>query len=49
MRGFGDRFKPVSDLFDGWLSQTCEAEPATRWKLLADWERAPAARAAHPR
>ena len=49
MRGFGDRFKPVSDLFDGWLSQTCEAEPATRWKLLADWGRAPAARAAHPR
>lgn len=49
MRGFGDQFKSVSDTFDDWLSQACESAPATRNRLLAEWERAPAARASHPR
>jgi aromatic ring-opening dioxygenase catalytic subunit (LigB family) len=36
--------------FDGWLSGVLEVgEPIARAKLLAGWEAAPAARAAHPR
>jgi aromatic ring-opening dioxygenase catalytic subunit (LigB family) len=49
MRGYGDpRFGPVSDAFDHWLVQTCEAEPQDRENALAHWERAPQARLCHP-
>lgn len=49
MRGYGDpRFGPVSDTFDAWLVQACEAEPAQREQALASWDRAPQARLCHP-
>jgi aromatic ring-opening dioxygenase catalytic subunit (LigB family) len=36
--------------FDGWLNGVLlQGDPATRSKLLAGWEAAPSARAAHPR
>ncbi len=38
-----------SQAFDTWLGDTCTAEPAARSRLLANWERAPSARASHPR
>ena len=49
MRGYGDpRFGPVSDAFDAWLGQACEAEPTQRALALASWEEAPQARLCHP-
>ena len=49
MRAYGDaRFGPVSDEFDGWLTQTCEAEPLQRMQGLARWDQAPQARSCHP-
>ena len=49
MRAYGDvRFGPVSDEFDGWLTQTCEAEPLQRTRGLARWDQAPRARLCHP-
>ena len=38
-----------SSVFDSWLTSACEAPPQQRRQLLADWDRAPAARLAHPR
>lgn len=38
-----------SRVFDDWLSAACTSKPATRHASLADWDQAPAARAAHPR
>ena len=35
--------------FDAWLVDAIEADPATRDARLAEWERAPGARQAHPR
>jgi aromatic ring-opening dioxygenase catalytic subunit (LigB family) len=36
--------------FDDWLTETlCNVAPEQRWQLLAQWEIAPGARAAHPR
>jgi len=51
MRGMMGGGDPARDslAFDTWLGEACTAEPATRSRLLADWERAPAARASHPR
>src|SRR5262249_8806523 len=50
MRGF---MKPeslaFSERFDAWLAQAVTAEPAARDAQLADWQRAPSAREAHPR
>lgn len=40
----------ASEQFDAWLTQTVETtDPAARDADLVDWERAPAARACHPR
>lgn len=41
--------REASMVFDGWLRESCEAEPALRERRLAAWSSAPAARAAHPR
>ncbi len=38
-----------SRVFEGWLGEACAAEPASRQELLSRWDRAPAARSAHPR
>ncbi|MGK2885583.1 MAG: DODA-type extradiol aromatic ring-opening family dioxygenase [Rhodococcus sp. (in: high G+C Gram-positive bacteria)] len=38
-----------SRVFDEWLAEACAATPASREELLSRWERAPAARSAHPR
>ncbi len=38
-----------SRAFDDWLTAACTSEPTTRYARLADWNQAPAARAAHPR
>lgn len=40
---------PSSRVFDDWLRETCEAEPARREERLSRWMTAPAARDAHPR
>lgn len=38
-----------SRAFDGWLAETVTASPEERDRRLVEWERAPAARASHPR
>ena len=38
-----------SRIFDDWLDAACTAKPSTRQSKLANWDQAPAARAAHPR
>jgi aromatic ring-opening dioxygenase catalytic subunit (LigB family) len=40
---------PVAEAFDGWLRETMAMDPDPRESRLIAWERAPAARAAHPR
>jgi aromatic ring-opening dioxygenase catalytic subunit (LigB family) len=50
MRGFRDpRARPVAEAFDGWLRETMALDATERDRRLADWSRAPSARAAHPR
>jgi aromatic ring-opening dioxygenase catalytic subunit (LigB family) len=50
LRSFGPAARAPSAAFDGWLADTLAiAEPAARADALAAWERAPAARLAHPR
>lgn len=44
----GEERRRDSVRFDGWLSETLPA-PAGRTERLLEWERAPAARGAHPR
>ncbi len=44
--GGGD---PASEVFDGWLAETVSSSAEGRMQRLIDWEKAPAARAAHPR
>ncbi len=41
--------REASQLFDAWLRETCDADPALREDRMAAWSAAPAARAAHPR
>ena len=41
--------RDVSERFDAWLQKTVTAEPQTRNLLLQQWDKAPAARQAHPR
>ncbi len=49
MRGYGDqRFAPISDEFDRWLSDAVTASPARRDTLLQHWDEAPSARLCHP-
>jgi aromatic ring-opening dioxygenase catalytic subunit (LigB family) len=49
MRGFGPQGQAASAAFDAWLRSTVTSEPLVREQLLREWQRAPAARAAHPR
>ena len=50
LRAFGPAAREPSAAFDGWLESTLAiADAATRSATLAAWERAPAARLAHPR
>ena len=50
LRAFRDpRSVPIAETFDAWLRDAATAEPADRDRQLANWESAPAARAAHPR
>ncbi len=49
LREFGPRGAVASSEFDAWLTQTlCETSPAQRTRDLIGWEKAPAARLAHP-
>lgn len=49
LRQFGPGAAAVSKAFDGWLTHTLvETGPAERRAQLIEWERAPAAREAHP-
>ena len=50
LRAFGPAARAPSAAFDAWLDSTLAiADAATRSATLAAWERAPAARLAHPR
>jgi aromatic ring-opening dioxygenase catalytic subunit (LigB family) len=50
LRAFGPAAREPSAAFDGWLESTLAiADAAARAATLAAWERAPAARLAHPR
>ena len=50
LRAFGPAAAAPSAAFDGWLDSTLAIDdPARRSATLAEWERAPAARLAHPR
>jgi aromatic ring-opening dioxygenase catalytic subunit (LigB family) len=51
MRGFGSRdAKPTSAQFEGWLNESIsEPDARVRRERLLNWEKAPAARLAHPR
>lgn len=50
LRAFGPVGRDASAAFDAWLQQVlAETDPVRRVAALADWEHAPAARAAHPR
>jgi aromatic ring-opening dioxygenase catalytic subunit (LigB family) len=50
LRAFRDpRAIPVAEAFDAWLRETMALDSAERDRRLIDWERAPAARGAHPR
>ena len=50
LRAFGPAARAPSAAFDAWLESTLAmADAAARSRTLADWERAPAARLAHPR
>ncbi|CAN7498500.1 class III extradiol ring-cleavage dioxygenase [Pseudoduganella sp. LjRoot289] len=49
LRQFGPAGAAASHQFDAWLRQTMALPPAQRTAQLVEWERAPAARTAHPR
>ena len=50
LRAFGPAARAPSAAFDAWLESTLAmSDAATRSGTLAAWERAPAARLAHPR
>jgi aromatic ring-opening dioxygenase catalytic subunit (LigB family) len=49
MRAYGNpQYGPMSDAFDDWLTKAVESGPEERYRLLANWEQAPAARHCHP-
>jgi len=48
LRGFGPAFSEASDQFDAWLTDAV-GDAKTRDEKLGEWQRAPAARVAHPR
>jgi aromatic ring-opening dioxygenase catalytic subunit (LigB family) len=49
LRLFGPAGAQASHLFDAWLRETMAMPPAERSARLLAWDRAPAARQAHPR
>ena len=49
LRHFRDGDTADSALFDAWLDETAKAPPEERNGRLAAWDKAPAARACHPR
>jgi aromatic ring-opening dioxygenase catalytic subunit (LigB family) len=49
MRAMGPQGRPAASTFDAWLRESVPRPQAERDALLADWQKAPAARAAHPR
>jgi aromatic ring-opening dioxygenase catalytic subunit (LigB family) len=49
LRHFFDGGEGPSASFDGWLDETAKASPAEREARLAAWDKAPGARACHPR
>jgi len=49
LRAFNAAGAAASHAFDGWLQQTMALPPQERSAQLVAWERAPAARMAHPR
>jgi aromatic ring-opening dioxygenase catalytic subunit (LigB family) len=49
MRGDPSEVADDSRAFDDWLAETMSLEPSARETRLIEWERAPRARASHPR
>lgn len=49
MRAMGPQGRPAASTFDAWLRDSVPRAASERDALLADWQKAPAARAAHPR
>ncbi len=49
LRAFGAQGRPAASAFDAWLRESVPLEARERDARLADWQKAPAARAAHPR
>lgn len=49
LRHFGPGAKEASKQFDEWLNETMRKKPTQRFEGLMNWEKAPSARAAHPR
>jgi aromatic ring-opening dioxygenase catalytic subunit (LigB family) len=50
LRAFRDpRAIPIAETFDAWLRETMALDAAGRDRRLVEWEKAPAARGAHPR
>ena len=49
LRHFRDGEGAASRAFDDWLDETARERPAERDARLANWEKAPFARACHPR
>lgn len=49
LRAFGPAARPAATNFDSWLADAATSEASVRDGLLAAWEKAPSARAAHPR
>lgn len=49
LRAFGPAAAQVSEAFDAWLHRALALPAAERVQALLDWEKAPAARQAHPR
>jgi aromatic ring-opening dioxygenase catalytic subunit (LigB family) len=49
LRAFGAQGRPAASAFDAWLRESVPLAPHERDARLAEWQKAPAARAAHPR
>jgi aromatic ring-opening dioxygenase catalytic subunit (LigB family) len=49
LRAFNAQGAAASHAFDGWLRATMALPPKERSAQLLEWEKAPAARMAHPR
>lgn len=49
LRLFGPQAKAPSEAFDGWLDRSLALPAKERTRALQEWDRAPAARVAHPR